>query len=265
MNPDSDSNDSIERILEQEGVLNSTSADATQPDPTSDPKSASQSDDDIEAEGPQPAIDLSPSDRPLADTITVPSECKHCRTSTQRVCPTCHGPFCEQCASILDPIYCKICLNEPGAQLTFSPLKDSDGETHQGRDIRVSGPSFGTLCKRISDMSSYELEAHIDYYKDLVRQAEKSLDFRRVVLGASQIELAQRKDGERRRLRGIKVPHVKTVLTNAAGEIVPQNGPAAPRAKRDPVKDLAATLNVKPEDMSKLLSLLFSSSKGKKQ
>jgi hypothetical protein len=252
IDPDSGSNDSIERILEQEGVLNTTSADATQPDPQSDPPP-----------DPQPAIDLAPAERTLADTISVPAECKHCRAATHRVCPTCHGPFCEQCASILDPIYCKLCLDEPGAQLTFSPLKDSDGETHQGRDIRVSGPSFGTLCKRISDMSAYELEAHIDYYKDLVRQAEKSLDFRRVVLGASQIELAQRKDGERRRLRGIKVPHVKTTLTNAAGEIV--QGPTAARAKRDPVKDLAATLGVKQEDMSKLLNLLFSTPKGGKK
>jgi hypothetical protein len=61
-------------------------------------------------------------------------------------------------------------------------------------------------------MSDYELESHIDYYKDLVRQAEKALDFRRVVLGSSQLESEQRKAIKRRHLAADKTVYpIKTV------------------------------------------------------
>lgn len=154
-----------------------------------------------------------------------PRPCNHTEipVEAKSKCPTCLWFFCDECASHLDPAYCKLCLNEPDAALRELPLIDTDGVTHTGRvltpqpDSQFFRPRFGTLSKTISEMSMYELEAHIDHYRELVKQAEKALDFRRVVLGATQLELAQRQDGERRRLRANKTKHpIRTVSLNKA-------------------------------------------------
>lgn len=133
-------------------------------------------------------------------------------------CPTCLWSFCEDCASTLDPRYCRLCLSEPSANLIETPLKDTDGVTHEGRVLTPAPtavffqPRFGTLAKTISDMSQRELEDYIQQYKELVRQAERALDFRRVVLGASQLEHSQRADSERRKLQADKTKYpVRTV------------------------------------------------------
>lgn len=146
--------------------------------------------------------------------------CKHganANINALQPCPTCGWPFCPECASILDPTYCKGCLSEADAELKELPLKDEDGVTHEGRVLQPSGPRFATLCKSISDMSDHELEAYIKQYQDLIHQAEKALDFRRVVLGAAQIEGAQRADAKRRALRADKTKYpVRTVTINKA-------------------------------------------------
>jgi hypothetical protein len=236
-----DKNEKIEDILREEGILSDT-GDATSDRPT---------------KFDEPTLDIHPK---TVSTDSYPpassdEQCVKCNKNQTRVtCPLCKGPYCQDCASILDPKFCKDCLNEPAAQITINPLKDPDGVSHEGRDMQPTGPYFGSLCKRISEMSVYQLEAHIDYYKDLIRQAELSLDFRRTVLGASQIELAQRKDAERRRLRGVKVPHVKgpTLVDGKITTKAPD-----PKAKRDPVKDLGAALGVNPAQMSAILAAIF--------
>ncbi len=149
-------------------------------------------------------------------TTSTDMPCAKCGAPTRRSCPTCHGPICDICASPLDPKYCRNCLDEPGAELHESPLKasDDDGVVHHGR-LLTPGPTFGTMCKRICAMTDYELGAHIGYYKDLVKQAELALDFRRVVLGAGRLEQAQRNDAKRRAIRGVKLP--KTTLAAKQG------------------------------------------------
>ena len=133
-----------------------------------------------------------------------PKPCIHTFETDNKVCPICLWPFCKDCASGLDEDYCHLCLDEPGAELRSSPLIDQDGQQHEGR-LLTPGPTFNTLAKRISEMSISELEAHISHYKGLIKQAETSLDFRRVSLGMGQVELAQRQDQQRRRLRGVKI------------------------------------------------------------
>jgi len=133
-----------------------------------------------------------------------PKPCIHTFADENKVCPICLWPFCSTCASTLDSDYCHLCLDEPGAELRSSPLVDVDGQTHEGR-LLTPGPTFNTLAKRISEMSISELESHISHYKGLIKQAETSLDFRRVSLGMGQVELAQRQDQQRRKLRGVKI------------------------------------------------------------
>jgi hypothetical protein len=127
-----------------------------------------------------------------------------------KICPTCLWPFCEACGSLLDPTYCHLCLNEPDAELKEQPLIDRHGDRHEGRLlVHAEGsvytpPRFATLTKTISEMSDPELADYITHYKNLIIQAEKALDFRRIVLGASQLESNQREDAKRRRLRADK-------------------------------------------------------------
>jgi len=141
-----------------------------------------------------------------------------------RKCKTCVYEYCNICASILDPAFCKTCLSEPDAELKQSPLVDEDGVVHEGRvltpdpNARFFQPRFGTLSKTISEMSEPELEDYIKRYRDLVKQAETALDFRRVVLGSAQLELSQRQDATRRRLRADKTKYpVKTLTVNKDG------------------------------------------------
>jgi hypothetical protein len=62
-------------------------------------------------------------------------------------------------------------------------------------------------------MTVPELEDYIKRYKDLIKQAETALDFRRVVLSSSQLELDQRKAAERRRLQSDKTKYPVRTIT----------------------------------------------------
>jgi hypothetical protein len=150
-------------------------------------------------------------------------------------CPTCLWDFCPECASILDPRYCRLCLREPDAELRIEPLIDADGHVVEGRHLTplptatFFQPRFGTLAKTISEMTDGELESYVKQYTELVRQAEKALDFRRVVLGSSQMELTQRGDIRRRKLRQDKTKYpVKTVtIDKTTGKQVTKTAGAA--------------------------------------
>ena len=148
--------------------------------------------------------------------MTFPSERAHCRTCGRLICPLCW--------SVLDPGFCKDCLSDKDTALIQEPLKDADGVTHEGRVLhpdpqaRFYQPRFGTLAKTISEMTENELETYIKHYKDLVVQAERALDFRRIVLGSAQLEQAQRNDANRRKLRQDKTKYpVKTLSVSANG------------------------------------------------
>jgi len=148
--------------------------------------------------------------------MTFPSERAHCRTCGRLICPLCW--------SVLDPGFCKDCLSDKDTALVQEPLIDADGVQHEGRVLhpdpqaRFYQPRFGTLAKTISDMTDGELETYIGRYKDLVHQAEKALDFRRIVIGSAQLEQAQRNDANRRKLRQDKTKYpVKTLTVDSNG------------------------------------------------
>jgi hypothetical protein len=192
--------------------------DNTQPIQTSEASAESLDDLFCEAEG-QAGIPV----------IDHPKPCEHpYDAETHRKCPTCLWMFCFECASLLDPRYCKLCLSEPAAELKIEPLVDTEGHVvTNGRHLTplpsatFFQPRFGTLAKTISEMSDVELEEYVKQYTELVRQAERALDFRRVVLGSSQMELTQREDIKRRKLRADKTKY--PVKTTAVGKPVTQS------------------------------------------
>jgi hypothetical protein len=144
-----------------------------------------------------------------------PKPCPHTFDVTSHTkCPTCLWSFCTLCASSLDPRYCHLCLSDPATELIQEPLVDTDGVIHEGRVLKPAPTaSFyfprldlpcNTLLKTLSEMTISEEEEYIKQYKDLVRQSELQLDRRRVVLGAAQLDIEQKKSNEQRRLRADK-------------------------------------------------------------
>lgn len=153
-----------------------------------------------------------------------PKPCEHIQVMSGIVytkCPTCLWMFCDLCASVLDPKYCRLCLPVAEGEFKTDPLIDEDGVTHEGRvmhmdpNSRFFQPRFGTLARCIADMRDNDLEEYIKYYQDLVHQAERALDFRRVVLGSAQLESSQRADTRRRQLRADKTKFPVKILTVA--------------------------------------------------
>lgn len=156
--------------------------------------------------------------------------------NTVQKCPTCLWDFCTDCQSILDPRYCRLCLREIDAELKELPLVDTEGHTIEHGRVLIPSPNapffqpkFGTLTRTISEMNDPELETFVKQYIELVRQAEKALDFRRVVLGSAQLEQAQRGDAKRRVLRSDKTKYaVKTItIDKKTGKTVTKTAGAA--------------------------------------
>jgi hypothetical protein len=113
---------------------------------------------------------------------------------------------------------------------------DDDGIAHTGRQITPSNgynllrwiPDGKTTAKSLCEMSRTELETFVDDYKHAVHDAERALDYRRIRLGSGQLELEERKDQERRRLRSDKTKYpVRTVsLDPATGKQVTKTASA---------------------------------------
>lgn len=214
------SDDNIEKILAEEGVLDTNTA----------------------AESVQNVLD--------SLTVSNDMQCSKCRNTCHKICPTCKGAFCDDHTSIIDPKFCNLCLGERALELQSQPLTSPDGVQHSGRELKPTGPEFGTLAKRIADMTDFQLESHIQYYQDLVHQAERSLDIRRVILGAAQIESSQRKDAQRRHLRaaGIKIK-------SPSGATV-QGGAKAAKPKVDTTAGIGQALGLSPDALAAVLGLL---------
>src|SRR5690348_15794251 len=99
-------------------------------------------------------------------------------TQIIRKCLDCGWPFCEDCASPLDPKYCKSCLPETNGNLIEEPLKDEEGVIHEGRKMTPSPElriRLTTTAKSLSEMNPTELRDFVSHYKELVKQAEHAL------------------------------------------------------------------------------------------
>lgn len=175
----------------------------------------------VDGPGPLPAT--------ISQSKNKPKPCEHPSVDPTllKTCPLCHWPFCPNCQSLIDTQYCHLCLSVATAELVSSPLVDQDGVTHEGR-LLTPGPIFGTFAKGVSEMSLHELEQHIEKFKHLIKQAEVGLDFYRVGQATMQMEFEQRKEQQRRRLRGVKLPRaVRSVSVTDPASAARSGKPAA--------------------------------------
>lgn len=138
--------------------------------------------------------------------------CYLCEIESTAVCRVCNRPFCILHQSDLDESVCANCPISTEAEASIAeqvlPLTSEgpDGKlvTHKGRDIYPVGAEYTTSAKAIGEMSNEELKEHVVKYRALLKQAELLTDFRRVQLSMASMEVMQREEIERRRLRGIR-------------------------------------------------------------
>ena len=140
-----------------------------------------------------------------------------CDRYGQEVCTKCNEPFCPDHASEIDPTFCKTCLTPQHIETTKEPLVDDDGVAHNGAVITPIGAAFKTLAQRIFEMSDETLKLHIEAVKVQVKQAETVLDYRRIDLASSEVELEQRQLMERKKLRGVKMSEGKIKVIASGG------------------------------------------------
>lgn len=132
--------------------------------------------------------------------------CIHCDSAAISTCSKCGFNFCSEHLSILDNEFCKSCLTVESAETRDEPLVDEEGITHKGRHIIVTGEIYQTQARAISDRTDEELEIWISHYQELVRDAEKTLEYRRIMKGILLIEQADRQGTASKIPARIRIP-----------------------------------------------------------
>lgn len=154
--------------------------------------------------------------------------CDQCPVDERDNCIQCHRVFCPHYASEIDTNFCQVCLTGEAANVVIQEsLKGSDGINHEGRWILPAGSIYKTLPRAIADMDNVELEKYLTYMKEQVKNAETTLQYRRIAESTASLELDHRKLLEERRLRGIKLP----AGPGGPIKVVAGNGKKAPDLK----------------------------------
>jgi hypothetical protein len=150
-------------------------------------------------------------------------------------CIQCHRIFCPHYASEIDTNFCRVCLTGEAAAVHAQPLKDHEGISHDGKWFLPHGSIYKTLPKAISEMGDPELEEYLRYMKEQVKNAETTLQYRRIAESTAQMEKTHREILRDRRLRGIKLP-------TSANTGIKVDGAKAPRSAEEKLADVAKTI-----------------------
>jgi hypothetical protein len=110
--------------------------------------------------------------------------------------------------------------------------------------------------QRLVDYTEDELIAHIHHVKAQIEEAQRVLDYRRIDMSASSVELEDRQIGKRKKLRLVGVNTLANSSKSIAG---PDQLPSAKekqlRAIANRLKTVAALLGIPcktPEDLAKV-------------
>jgi hypothetical protein len=124
-----------------------------------------------------------------------------CEGDIVGICVICREPFCDRHQSDADLESCSICTDFQTIETQKDPLVDDEGVQHKGAVIHPIGYSYRTLMRRIVEMDDYQLEAHIVHVKQQVKEAGTVLEYRRIDLSSSQVELEERGVAKSKKLR----------------------------------------------------------------
>ena len=176
--------------------------------------------------------------------------------STVTICEICHSPVCDHHISEADSSVCIGCFNDSALAVNEAPLVDEEGIIHKGRKIQPLGFTYKTLMQRLVDYTEDELIVHIHHVKHQIEEAQLVLDYRRLDMSASSVELEERKAAKSRKLR------YQGVSSLASGAKTISGPDQLPSAKEKQLRALAARLRTvasllgipckTPEDLAKV-------------
>lgn len=132
---------------------------------------------------------------------SVMDSCFACGAEAHEICRHCGKTHCLEHSSPLDPQLCSECINYANTSVTSEPLTDSEGVTHKGRHIILSGEAWVRSRELIEKLTDAELEAKISAMQQAVREAEVLLDYRRINLSQLDGEKVTRGSRKAARLR----------------------------------------------------------------
>ena len=172
------------------------------------------------------------------------------------ICEICRSPVCDHHISDADPNVCVGCFNDNALATQERPLVDDEGVTHKGRVIQPLGITYKTLMQRLVDYTEDELIIHIHSVKHQIEEAQRILDYRRLDMSASSVELEDRQVAKRRKLRFQGVSSIASGAKTIAG---PDQLPSAKekqlRALASRLRSIATLLGIPcktPEDLTKV-------------
>jgi hypothetical protein len=129
------------------------------------------------------------------------SPCDSTKESAYIICEICRSPVCDYHTSEADPTVCIGCFSDAALATQEDPLVSEDGVVHKGRVIIPLGFTYKTLSQRLIDYTEDELILHIHHVRAQIDEAQRVLDYRRIDMSASSVELEERQIGKRKQLR----------------------------------------------------------------
>jgi hypothetical protein len=122
----------------------------------------------------------------------VPKTCRFCTEPSIDMCKHCGQEFCQIHRSKYNPKLCSSCATDSNMQLEVGPITESDGATHQGRQFKLIGEGWPRAVTLLSEMTDEELEAHINELDIRLKEAQKTLDYTRILKSAAEFDKSQR-------------------------------------------------------------------------
>jgi len=161
----------------------------------------------------------------MADsTPNIETLCFFCTTvlTSEGLCSMCQRPYCPEHTSPMDKNLCVECVNTSNTGITSEPLVTEDGVTKQNaRKIILNGEAWMRSRKLIANMTDIELESYISAHQEAVYEAEKVLDYRRIMLGHAKHEGAERYNKKlRTRSERVKLIGAVAKVHNIAGSTI---------------------------------------------
>lgn len=161
----------------------------------------------------------------------------NCGNITEKLCVSCHLPFCSVHKSEFDPTYCSDCVSISNTVIVSKPLTDDEGVTHQGRQLILTGEAWMRSKDVISKMTDVELKGKLEALCQAVHEAEMVLDYRKIQRNQVENELDARLSKRHTRIRLISaldgVHKISNGVTKAQGK---------PSGAVDNVKDALGAL-----------------------
>lgn len=140
----------------------------------------------------------------------VPSTCRFCTLPAISFCHHCGQDFCANHRSKYNNHLCVDCISDESIKTDYTTIKDDDGTTHMGNNIKLIGEGWPRSLEMIHKLTDEQLEAKIAELKKRVKEAQLTLDYSRILLSAAEFERAYSKHSKRVKLMRAQMIESKT-------------------------------------------------------